>query len=234
MTLDLDDAKPREERLTDRFGLTSAELLRALPAGVIVALIAGFAGTAAAFALGLGAVAGGLLIALATVAGFVSGLLVVRSIAVGTAEQVARAVMPSGVTTPSRPDYSREDALLMQGDTAAALERFEARIAADPTLADARLRAADVYARQGRDASRAEALFREVQRIPGVSLRDDVYASNRLVDLYDGPLQNTGRALVELRRLIERYPGTRAAEEARKGLTTLKARHGHAADGGPG
>lgn len=133
--------------------------------------------------------------------------------------------MPSGGTTPSRADYSREDALLMQRDVAGALESLEARIAADPGLADARLRAADIYGREGQDPRRAEALFREVQRIPDVSLRDDVYASNRLVDLYDGPLANTGRALVELRRLIERYPGTRAAEEARRGLVTLKARH---------
>ena len=231
MTLDLDDAKPRQSGLTDRLGFTAAELLRALPAALMTSFVATFFGGRAAAALGLGPVLGGLAVVLAAAAGFVTGLLAVRAIAFGAAAGVAGAVMPSGATTPSRADFSREDALLMQRDVAGALESLEARIAADPGLADARLRAADIYDREGQDALRAEALFREVQRIPRVSLRDDVYASNRLVDLYDGPLGNTGRALVELRRLIERYPGTRAAEEARRGLTALKARHGDAGKG---
>lgn len=224
MTLDLEDAKPAPSGLTERLGLTPAELLRALPAAVIAALIGAYVGGRAATALNLGSPVGGLVIAAAAAAGFIGGLLMVRTIAVGAAEGVAAAVMPRGTTTPPRADYSREDALLMQGDVPGALERFEARIASDPALADARLRAADIYAREGRDLLRAEALFREVQRIPRVSLRDDVYASNRLVDLYDGALGNSGRALVELRRLIERYPGTRAADEARRGLAALKAR----------
>jgi TolA-binding protein len=38
-------------------------------------------------------------------------------------------------------------------------------------------------------------------------------------------LNDPGRALVELRRLIERYPGSAAADRARDALATLKARH---------
>lgn len=231
MALDLDDAKARKPGLTDRLGFTPAESLRTLPAALAVGFVAAFFAGRAATAHGLGPALGGLVVVLSAAAGFVTGLLAVRAIAMGAAAGVAGAVMPSGASTPSRADYSREDALLMQRDIAGALESLEARIAADPALADARLRAADIYGREGQDPLRAEVLFREVQRIPGVSLRDDVYASNRLVDLYDGPLGNTGRALVELRRLIERYPGTRAADEARRGLTALKARHAQADEG---
>jgi hypothetical protein len=55
-------------------------------------------------------------------------------------------------------------------------------------------------------------------------MRDAVYASSRLADLYDGPLNEPGRALVELRRIIERYPGTAVATHARDALPKLKAR----------
>ena len=50
------------------------------------------------------------------------------------------------------------------------------------------------------------------------------YATNRLVDLYIGPLNDPRRALVELRRLIETRPATDAAEHARRSLADLKAR----------
>ena len=43
-----------------------------------------------------------------------------------------------------------------------------------------------------------------------------------LVDLHLGPLEDEGRALVELRRLIDGFPGTREAEMAREALAKLK------------
>lgn len=225
MTYQIDDARPRREGFISALGLTQAEFLRVLPAGVMVAALAVFGGSVAVRRLHLEGIAAGLFLVVSAVVGFIAGILAVRTFAVGAAQTVAGAVLPSGATTPSRADYSREDALLMQRDVAGALESFEAKIAADPRLADARLRAGDLYAAEGRDPARAAALFREVQRIPAVSQRDDVYASNRLVDLYDGPLGDTGRAIVELRRLMDRHAGTRAAEEAARGLATLKARH---------
>ncbi|MBA3889867.1 MAG: hypothetical protein H0X64_04995 [Gemmatimonadaceae bacterium] len=228
------DPRPRERlvsRALDWFGFTHAELLRAMPAGATGAA----AGLYAASRLRIPSWAGagvhlGVLL-FSAVLGFVLGMLMVRTVVHGSAKLVAGSVMPSGGTTPSQADYSREDAMLMQRDVRGALERYEAMIAADPRLVGARLRAADIHAREGNDPGRAEALFREVQRISGVAKSDDLYASNRLVDLYEGPLANTGRAMVELRRIIERYPGTRAADDARRGLATLKARH--LGDGGP-
>jgi len=40
-----------------------------------------------------------------------------------------------------------------------------------------------------------------------------------------GPLDNPSRALVELRRLIDRYPSSTAATRARETLAVLKARY---------
>jgi len=55
--------------------------------------------------------------------------------------------------------------------------------------------------------------------------RDDVYIANRLVDLYVGPLNTPYKAFRELRRIIERYPNTSAAQHARVALAALKERH---------
>jgi hypothetical protein len=106
----------------------------------------------------------------------------------------------------------------------AALASYEQVIAEQPGRVVPRLRAAEHYARGARDARRAAELFREVRDFPDVSTRDAVYASSRLADLYDGPLGEPGRALVELRRIIERYPGTVVASHAREALPRLKAR----------
>ena len=119
--------------------------------------------------------------------------------------------MVGGSSTPYVEQYSQQQALVMQGRVDEALQSFEAIIDAAPGNVDARIKAAELYAGDHRDPARAAELFRQVQRIPGVAPGSDVYASNRLVDLLVGPLADPGRAMVELRRLIERHPGTTAA-----------------------
>jgi hypothetical protein len=141
-------------------------------------------------------------------------------------------IAPSGGSTPAVPDYSYQDALVMRGKVASALESYEAIIAASPGIVDARLRAADLYARQGGNAQRAADLFREVQRIQGVPAADDLYASNRLVDLYVGPLRQPGRAIVELRRITQRHPRSAAAVHAERAIAELKAQSGDRTEDG--
>lgn len=136
-------------------------------------------------------------------------------------------IMVDGTTTPYAEQYSYQQTLVMRGQIDEALESFEAVIAERPTVIDARLRAAELYAKERANHARAAELFREVQRADGVSSGEDIYATNRLVDLLMGPLADPGRALVELRRLIDRYPGTAAAAHARTALVALRERfHG--------
>ena len=136
-----------------------------------------------------------------------------------------KAIAVDGTSTPYKEQYSSQQSLVMQGKLDEALESFEAVIAEQPAAVDPRLRAAELYARDKGNHRRAAELFREVQRIELVSSGDFVYATHRLVDLLTGPLADPGRALVELRRLIERYPDGQAAESARTALTALKERH---------
>ena len=141
------------------------------------------------------------------------------------AGDVIRFTVAGGSSTPYEAQFSEEESLVMRGRTADALRAYEAVIAAPPRgvdPAEARLRAAAVYASSGGDPRRAAELLREVQRLHGVKPGQDIYASNRLVDLLIGPLGEPRRALVELRRLIERYPNSTAAHHARMALAKLK------------
>jgi tetratricopeptide (TPR) repeat protein len=134
-------------------------------------------------------------------------------------------LMVNGSTTPYREQYSYQQALVMQGRVDDAIESFEAIIEQQPSAVDARIKAAELYAREKGNAARAAALFRDAQRIPTIGIGEDVYVANRLVDLYNGPLGDPGRALVELRRLIDKYPRSAAAEHARDALAALKPVH---------
>jgi hypothetical protein len=121
--------------------------------------------------------------------------------------------------------YSREDAMVMRGDVGGALTSYEEIILASPIDSQPRLRAAELYARGGQ-RERAEELYRSVQRLPRVAAKDDVFASNRLVDLYLAWPGHEKTGLRELRRLIDTYPETDVAERARAGLVNLKSKLG--------
>ena len=139
----------------------------------------------------------------------------------------------NGAGTPYEVQFSQQDALVMRGRVAEALEAYEREITS-PSLGvdatEARVRAADLYATAG-NPQRAAALLREVQQLPNVKPGTDIYASSRLVDLLLGPLRDRGRALAELRRLIDRYPNATAAAHARTALAKLKADVPHGEQG---
>lgn len=125
---------------------------------------------------------------------------------------------PNHGTAPAEATYSHIQAIAARGDTAGALTEYEAVIAAAPTAVEARIQAAELYATTRTDVARAAALYADVRRIGGVSAARDLYASQRLIDLYDGPLRQPARSLTELRRIVDRHQGSREAEYARATL----------------
>ena len=128
-----------------------------------------------------------------------------------------------GSSTPYEESFSHEQSLVMQRDYAGALACYEQRIAATPNEPRVRVAAADLYMTHGENPKRAAELYREVQRIPGIASGHDIYVSNKLADLYLGPLDQPGRALVEFRRLIHRYPDSSASKYARLAIANLKS-----------
>lgn len=129
-----------------------------------------------------------------------------------------------GSSTPYEEQFSQEQALIMQRDYAGAAACFEQRIKVAEPTPDIRavIAGADVYREHGLDFERAAALYRRAQKLPTLTPGQDVYVANKLADLYLGPLKQPGKALVEFRRLIERYPNSRTADQARLALANLK------------
>lgn len=142
----------------------------------------------------------------------------------GAGRTFSEFLQPSAAGSYER-QYSREDALVMRGDVEGALALYEKIILEAPNDAQPRLRAAELYVKTGM-RERAELLYRAVQHLPRVAPKDDIYASNRLVDLYLAWPGHETKGLRELRRLIDTYPETDVAARARAGLVNLKGQLG--------
>lgn len=119
-------------------------------------------------------------------------------------------------------EYSFQQSLVRQGRVDEALASYEELIAATPNAVEPRIRAAELYAQRPATARRAAELYREVLRVPSLPLGREAYVTNRLVDVLVGPLGDHGRAMVELRRLIARHPGTKVAKQASAALARLE------------
>lgn len=149
------------------------------------------------------------------------GLLLYRVVVVGSAKLVAGAVFTDRRGF-SGSGYSHIEALEAIGDYDGALAAWDATVAREPAAHGARLHAADLHLKHRRDAARAATLFREVRQAATAPAHAKRYASQRLVDLYLGPLDAPGKAMAELRRCIDEWPDSREARLAREGLRRLK------------
>lgn len=228
-----DDSAPYKSTLFDRQGPDAAIRMRAIGFALPVFGLALIMWSMVVDRLWKydGPFAGLLVFALAIATGAASAWLGLAT-AGGAGEIAGKIHSPSGSSTPYEDQFSYQEAMVARGDITSALESYEAVIVERPDAIVPRLRAAELYARADRDPRRAAALFREVRANPAVRVRDAVFASSRLADLYDGPLNEPGRALVELRRIIEQHPQSAVATHARHALPRLKARLGIVVDDG--
>ena len=136
--------------------------------------------------------------------------------------KVVEIMVAGGSSTPYTEQYSYQQTLVMQGRLEEALQSYEAIIAEPESAVDVRIRAAELYAREAKRFDRAAELLREASRHPKCSPSEEVYSARRLADLLSGPLGQPGRALVELRRLADRYQGTNVGEHAREAIRLIK------------
>jgi hypothetical protein len=135
-----------------------------------------------------------------------------------TAHGFVAFLSPNHGVAPTETTYSHIQAIAARGDIAGALKEYERVIASDASAVQARIQAAELYTTSRTDVARAAALYSEVRRMAGVSTEHDLYASQRLIDLYDGPLRQPTKSLTELRRIIDRHHGSREAVFARAAL----------------
>jgi len=128
---------------------------------------------------------------------------------------------PNRGAAPREATWSHIEAMAAAGDIPGALGAYEQVIATEPWAIVPRAQAAELYAR-GSDYARAAALFAGIRRIPACTPQQDLYATQRLIDLYDGPLGEPAKALTELRRIVERHRASREAPFAQAVLAKRK------------
>jgi thioredoxin-like negative regulator of GroEL len=175
------------------------------------------------------------LVGIALLTGVVAGATV-RNLSLGVANKSGAAflalVQPSGKSSPYEAEFSNAQALVARDDIAGAIALYDAEMQRLPENEIVRVQAAELHARRG-DPRRAESLFLEVRRLTSDRGRE-LYTTQRLIDLRLGVLASPERALPELRRLIDRFPGTPEAAGAASALEKLKRESRERADGDRG
>lgn len=138
----------------------------------------------------------------------------------GMARAFVYMIWPSGQSTPYQQSYSNEQALAARGDVAGALQAYEAAMRLRPMDPEPRFQAAEMLFRSSAP-ERAARYFTQGRRLSPDNRSRELYATQRLIDLYWGKLRDYPRARAELRQLVNRFPGTREATAAQKLLDSL-------------
>jgi hypothetical protein len=164
------------------------------------------------------AVPGGLLLLAIAVGVLVLG----RTAGEGLGRTLGALYGGSGASTPARKGYSAIEALEARGAYTDAAAAYRAEIARDPADWEARVRLAELMLRHLDDPRAAVDLYREARtRVADEGRR--IGLTLRLVDLYRDALHDRGRAVVELRRLIDTHPRSPHVAGARVELARLLA-----------
>ena len=122
-------------------------------------------------------------------------------------------------------EHSEIDTLEVRGDFKGAVAAWEAVAIAEPENSWALVRAGELYARELGDPATAVERFKHARSLPTAKPELVCYMSQKIIDLLLGPLDDKGRAMVELRKLIDQFPSSREADGARDALRKLKAEH---------
>ena len=122
--------------------------------------------------------------------------------------------------------FSAEETLAAQGHYDAAAEAYRQRAETPRERVPATLRRADLLAgplgQPLAAMTELEALQRDADRLRPI---EDMQLGLALADLYEQRLNQPGKAMGELRRLLDRYPDARQSRTVREVLGALRARH---------
>jgi tetratricopeptide (TPR) repeat protein len=149
----------------------------------------------------------------------------VEGVFAGRAGRVVGALtLPSGAASPSVNQHSNIQAMVARGDYSKAADAYRAAIAADPTDVVACELLGRLALGELKDAETALYAFREAERRATEPRRQLGYAL-LVAGVCRDNLQDPGRAAVELRRVLDRYPDAPNAVALRAEFEKLKALH---------
>lgn len=119
--------------------------------------------------------------------------------------------------------YSGIETLAARGHLQAAADAYAERARNKPQRVEATLRRAALLAGPLSQAETAAIELDNLRARGPLPPRDDFRVGLALVELYEQDLKDPGRAMAELRRLIDRYPTAQGARRLRVALAGLKA-----------
>jgi hypothetical protein len=118
--------------------------------------------------------------------------------------------------------YSAIETMVARGHLTAAAEAYAERARDPRERVEATLRRAELLA-ESLDSAETAAVELDGLRTHPLSRREDFRVGVALVALYEHHMADPGRAMAELRRLIDRHPSARDARRLRAALTELKS-----------
>lgn len=121
--------------------------------------------------------------------------------------------------------YSSIETLVARGHPLAAAEAYAERARNPRERVEATLRRAGLLAHSLGHAETAALELNNLRSATPLTNRDDFRIGLALVELYEQHLRDPGRAMAELRRLIDRHPSARDARRLRSALSELKTEH---------
>jgi len=119
--------------------------------------------------------------------------------------------------------YSAIETLAARGHLQAAADAYAERARNKPQRVEATLRRAALLAGPLNQPETAAIELDNLRAGGPLPPRDDFRVGLALVELYEQDLKDPGRAMAELRRLIDRYPTAQGARRLRVALASLKA-----------
>jgi hypothetical protein len=119
--------------------------------------------------------------------------------------------------------YSAIETLVARGHLQAAADAYAERARNKSQRVDATLRRAALLAGSLGQSETAAIELGNLRSGP-LKPRDDFRVGLALVEVYEDDLEDPGRAMAELRRLIDRYPTARGARRLRVSLANLKSK----------
>jgi hypothetical protein len=119
--------------------------------------------------------------------------------------------------------YASIETLVARGHIMTAAEAYAERARNREERVDATLRRAKLLAESLGHGETAALELDNLRSAAPLSSRDDFRVGLALVELYEHHLGDPGRAMAELRRLIDRHPTARDARRLRTALAALKS-----------
>jgi hypothetical protein len=164
-----------------------------------------------------------LLILLAVAIGFFGGRLIGGAVIGSSGSAAAQFYMPQGGGSTYTTQYSHIDTLEARGNLAGAVDAWEKVAIAEPANPWPLIRAGELYMRTLADPAMALERFKVAREVPSITIEHRLYTTQKIVDLYLGPLNDKGRALVELRRMVDTFPDRKESQFAREAIARLKS-----------